>query len=79
MENKSIEINLNNPEKIKRFLQVVRTFMSDVDIMKGRVVLDAKSVMGVWGLNLSSPVFVSINSDNVEEIRKFDAAMEEFR
>lgn len=79
MKNKSIEINLNNPEKIKRFLQVVRTFMSDVDIMKGRAVLDAKSVMGVWGLDLSSSVFVSINSDNVEEIRKFDAAMEEFR
>lgn len=79
MENKKIEINLNNPEKIKRFFQVVRTFMSDVDIMKGRAVLDAKSVMGVWGLDLSEPVFVSIISDNVEEIRKFDAAMEEFR
>ena len=79
MENKKIAINLNTPEKIKKFLQTVRGFMSDVDIMKGRTVLDAKSVMGVWGLNLSSPVFVDINSDNVEEIRKFDSAMEEFK
>lgn len=79
MEQRKIKIKLDTAEKIKRFLQVTREFLSDIDIMTDRVVLDAKSIMGVYALNLSDDTYVRIISDNVAECRYFDAAMEEFR
>lgn len=79
MEQKKIKVNLNKPEVVKRFLQVARTFLSDIDIMTESAVLDAKSIMGVYALDLSKDAYVRIISDDVEECRRFDAAMEEFR
>ena len=79
MEQKKIKVNLNKPEAVKRFLQVARTFLSDIDIMTESAVLDAKSIMGVYALDLSKDTYVRIISDDVEECRRFDAAMEEFR
>lgn len=79
MEQKKIKVNLNKPEVVKRFLQVARTFLSDIDIMTESAVLDAKSIMGVYALDLSKDTYVRIISDDVEECRRFDAAMEEFR
>ena len=79
MEQKNIRINLNNIGDIKKFIKVVSNFMSDVDIIAGRVVLDAKSIMALYSLDLSQDVYVRIISDDVIECRNFDAAMEEFR
>ena len=79
MEQKKIKVNLNKPEVVKRFLQVARTFLSDIDIITESAVLDAKSIMGVYALDLSKDTYVRIISDDVEECRRFDAAMEEFR
>lgn len=79
MNEKKIKINLNSTDSIKRFIQVARSFMSDIDIMTDRACLDAKSILGIYSLDLSGNVYVRIISDNVSENRKFDAAMEEFR
>lgn len=79
MKQKKIKIKLNTAEKIKKFLQVTRGFLSDIDIMTDRAVVDGKSVLGIYALNLSDDTYVRIISDNVTECRNFDAAMEEFR
>ena len=79
MEQKNIKINLNNIGDIKKFIKDVSNFMSDVDIIADRVVLDAKSIMALYSLDLSQDVYVRIISDDVIECRNFDAAMEEFR
>lgn len=79
MELKKIKINLNKLETVKRFLQVARSFLSDIDIMTECAVLDAKSIMGVYALDLSKDTYVRIISDDMEECRRFDSAMEEFR
>lgn len=79
MEQRKIKINLNNIEDIKRFIKVVEKFMSDIDIVTDRVVLDAKSIMALYSLDLSQDVYVRIISNDINENRKFDAAMEEFR
>lgn len=79
MEQRKIKINLNNISDIKKFIKVVSTFMSDIDVMTDRVVIDAKSIIALYSLDLSQDVYVRIISDDVAECRKFDAAMEEFR
>ena len=79
MEQRKIKIKLDTAEKIKRFLQVTRSFLSDIDVMTDRAIVDGKSVLGIYALNLSDDTYVRIISDNVAECRNFDAAMEEFR
>lgn len=79
MNNNDIKVRLHNADTIKKFVQVVRSFMSDVDIMTDHGCLDAKSIMSIYALNLSDDTYVRIISDSNEEIRRFDAAMEEFR
>lgn len=79
MENKVIEIRLHNADTIKKFIEVVRKFASDIDIITERAVFDAKSLLGVYSLNLSGSTYVRIITDNTEEFQKFDMAMEEFK
>lgn len=78
MNDKTIKVRLHNIETIKKFVQVVRGFISDVDIMTEHAVLDAKSIMGIYALNLYDDTYVRIISDNINELREFDSAMEEF-
>lgn len=79
MSDKAIKVRLHNAETIKKFVQVVRGFISDVDIMTEHAVLDAKSIMGLYALDLYDDTYVKLISDNINELREFDAAMEEFK
>lgn len=77
--NTKITINLNDFKKIKKFNQSVSTFESDIDLVKGRYIIDAKSTIGIFTLDLSVPVDVLIHSENEEDIKRFNEVMEEFR
>lgn len=74
-----ITVLLNDFSKIKKFSKEVVNFESDVDLIKGRYIVDAKSTIGIFTLDLSVPVDVEIHSEDVEEIKRFNEAMEEFR
>ena len=73
-----ITVALNDFIKIKNFSSVVVKFESDIDLVKGRYIIDAKSTIGIFTLDLSSPVDVVIHSDDEDEIRRFNEVMEEF-
>lgn len=79
MNYKKIKINLNDVSKIKGFIRAVRGFEADVDIMTERAVVDAKSVLGIYGLDLTQDTYVRIISDDVNENRKFETVMEDFK
>lgn len=73
-----ITVALNDFIKIKNFSSEVVKFESDIDLVKGRYIIDAKSTIGIFTLDLSSPVDVVIHSDDEDEIRRFDEVMEAF-
>ena len=73
-----ITITLNDFIRIKNFSSEVVKFESDIDLVKGRYIIDAKSTIGIFTLDLSSPVDVVIHSDDEDEIRRFNEVMEEF-
>ena len=73
-----ITVTLNDFIKIKNFSSEVVKFESDIDLVKGRYIIDAKSTIGIFTLDLSSPVDVVIHSDDEDEIRRFNEVMEEF-
>lgn len=78
METK-IKVLLNDFSKIKKFSNEVSKFESDIDLIKDRYIVDAKSTMGIFTLDLSVMVTVEIHSGNEEEIRRFNEKMEEFK
>lgn len=79
MENKKIKINLKEFSKVKDFISVVRNFESDIDLMTNRAIVDAKSVLGIYALDLSEDTYVRIITDNFEEEKDFETAMEAFK
>ena len=73
-----ITVTLNDFSKIKKFSSDVVKFESDIDLVKGRYIIDAKSTIGIFTLDLSSPVDVVIHSDDEDEIKRFNEVMEAF-
>ena len=65
---KTVEISLNSIEKVKSFVNEIAKFDTDFDLVSGRYVIDAKSIMGIFSLDLSKPIELSIHSDNVIDI-----------
>lgn len=73
-----IIINLNDFSKAKKFINEVSKFESDIDAIKDRYIVDAKSIVGIFTLDLSKPITVVLHSDNEEETKRFTEVMEEF-
>ena len=61
---KSVKVKLNSVDKVQSFNQVVRRFDGDCDLAWGRHVVDAKSILGVFGLDLTQPLTVEYRGYN---------------
>lgn len=71
---KTLQISLNSIGKVKSFVNAISQFEYDFDLMSGRYVIDAKSIMGIFSLDLSKPIDLTIhaeeNLDDVIEVLK---------
>ena len=66
---KTVTINLGSIDKVKSFVNDITKFDSDFDIVSGRYVIDAKSIMGIFSLDLSKPIDLNIHSEtDLDEI-----------
>ncbi|MCU6763394.1 PTS HPr component phosphorylation site [uncultured Roseburia sp.] len=67
----TVQISLNSIDKVKSFVNTITQFDCDFDLISGRYVIDAKSIMGIFSLDLSKPLDLSIhtssNSDAIME------------
>lgn len=65
----TVKISLNSIDKVKSFVNDLTKFDSDFDLVSGRYVIDAKSIMGIFSLDLSKPIDLNIHEENnVEEV-----------
>lgn len=64
---KETSIMLSNVQDIRNFVNEVILVDYDVDLVQGRYTIDAKSIMGIFSLNLRSPITLVAHSDNAEE------------
>lgn len=64
---KTIQISLNSIDKVKSFVNTITMFDYDFDLISGRYVIDAKSIMGIFSLDLSKPIDLAIHSEGNEE------------
>ena len=61
---KSVKISLNSIDKVKSFVNTIARYDLDFDLVSGRYVIDAKSIMGIFSLDLSKPIDLNIHGDN---------------
>lgn len=66
---KTIQISLNSIDKVKSFVNDITKFDNDFDLVAGRYVIDAKSIMGIFSLDLSKPIDLNIHAEeNIDVI-----------
>ena len=70
-------VSLGTIENVKNFVTKITEFEEDFDLIQGKYVIDAKSVLGIFSIDLSKPVLLRINAegDRLEEIKE---AVKEF-
>ena len=69
---KTVQIFLNSIDKVKSFVNDISKFDYDFDLVSGRYVVDAKSVMGIFSLDLSKPIDLNIHTEEgADEVLEF--------
>ncbi|MBQ8207491.1 MAG: HPr family phosphocarrier protein [Clostridia bacterium] len=64
----TIEIRLTTLEDVRNFVNIVTRYDIDIDLCSGRYVVDAKSIMGIFSLDLLSPIKLTAHSENTEKL-----------
>ncbi|MBE5963835.1 MAG: HPr family phosphocarrier protein [Lachnospiraceae bacterium] len=75
---KTISITLNSIDKVKSFVNDITKFDVDFDLISGRYVIDAKSIMGIFSLDLSKPIELNIHSENETELNTILSVLEKY-
>ena len=57
-------------DDVKKFVSVVSTKTYDIELLSGKYVVNAKSVMGILSLDLTSPITMIANTDNDDSLLK---------
>ena len=66
---KTVQISLNSISKVKSFVNAISQFDFDFDLISGTYVIDAKSIIGIFSLDLSKPIDLAIHTDeNIDAI-----------
>ena len=73
---KTVQISLNSIDKVKSFVNEITKYDNDFDLVSGRYVIDAKSIMGIFSLYLSKPIDLNIHADG--ELDDILAALEPY-
>ena len=67
---KSMQISLQMASEVKSFVSIVQNYTYDIELRSERYVVDAKSLLGIFSLDLSKPVTVEIHSNDCDDLVK---------
>ncbi len=67
---KTVNIRLSLVENVNKFVNIVSRYPYEMDLRAGRHVVDAKSILGIFSLDLSKPISLEIYGDECEELMK---------
>ena len=67
---KTVQISLNSIDKVKSFVNDISKFDFDFDLVSGRYMIDGKSIMGIFSLDLSKPIDLNVHAEGaaLEEV-----------
>jgi hypothetical protein len=76
---KAFDIKLNTVQDVQNFVRIVSAYSFDVDLKQGRYIVCAKSILGMFSLDLSLPLKVEAATEDCgafyEEIKCFEATV----
>jgi phosphotransferase system HPr-like phosphotransfer protein len=72
------KIHLSNIDEVKKFVSFVSSFPFEVNLCTDKYKIDAKSIMGVFSLDLSEPITVEVDKCNEEEKKLFAQKIKDF-
>ncbi|MFT8888033.1 HPr family phosphocarrier protein [Ethanoligenens sp.] len=71
----TVNISLSTIDDVKKFVNIVSKYDFEIDLTSGRYVIDAKSIMGIFSLDLTKPIKLNAGTDEkstfFEEIKPF--------
>lgn len=73
---KEYTITLGSINDVRNFVNLVSTFDFDIDLTSGRYLVDAKSIMGIFSLDLSKPILLQAHTDDCPS---FDEAISKYQ
>ena len=73
---KTVRISLNSIDKVKSFVNDLSKFDVDFDLVSGRYVIDAKSIMGIFSLDLQNPLTLTVYENN--DIEQLETSLQPF-
>ena len=66
---KTVQVSINTVDKVKSFVHAITRFENDFDLVSGRYVVNAKSIMGIFSLDIRKPICLNINTEeNADKI-----------
>ena len=63
-----MQISLQMASQVKTFVSIVQKYAYEIDLRSDRYVVDAKSILGIFSLDLSKPINVEIHSNDCEDL-----------
>ena len=74
---KSIKISLELAQRVKEFVNITQDYPYEILLKSGKYVVDAKSILGIFSLDLSLPITVEVYANDcdelLEKLKKFEA------
>lgn len=67
---KSVTVQISSIGDVKNFVNIVGKYDFDIDLVSDRYVVDAKSIMGIFSLDLTKPIRVDLHSDDTQAIEE---------
>ena len=64
----TLKISINTMKDISKFVETAKTINAELDLKSGRYIVDAKSIMGIFSLDLSKPLGLSSAEDIPQQI-----------
>lgn len=68
MNSVTVKIRLSTIKDVQNFVEIVRQFEGDIDLASGRYVVDAKSIMGIFSLDLMSPITLTAYAESCDKL-----------
>ncbi len=65
---KNATIKLNTIEDVRSFVNIVSKYDMEIDLVSGRYIVDAKSIMGIFSLDLLKPIELTAHADDTDAL-----------
>ena len=74
----TVTVKINSIQDVQNFVRIVSTLKANIDLHSGRYIVDGKSIMGIFSLDLMNPIKLVAHSDSPEYVLEALNAVKDF-